>query len=101
MKDDLNTLLARRFVPSAPSNLAQSIIAGSLSVSYGPAIRLPEWLGIVLDNVIMPRPAVAFALFLILGVVTGIYMEGHAFTDAQNLSSYLQLDESLAVGEWL
>lgn len=79
MQDDrLDKILKTRAVPSAPYGMAEQIIAMAASMPRETTriIKLPQasWYAELLQQLMIPKPAVVFACLLVLGIVIGVDM---------------------------
>ena len=67
----LNTLLERRQLTPASSDLAQRIIAASRQMQQPQAISFGIWISSLLNAYIFPKPTYALAILLMLGFLVG------------------------------
>lgn len=79
MQDDrLEKLLNTRATPRAPYGMAEQIIAMAASMPRETTrvIKLPQasWYADLLQQLMIPKPALVFACMLVLGIVIGIDM---------------------------
>ncbi len=105
MVDELDELLTKRAEPQARSHLAEKIIAASLEgrgqKSKAGGFDLAGWFGALADEFLLPRPALAMAVFLVLGLFAGMNIETPTDEVGEDLVSYLFVDESFDTGDWL
>ncbi len=76
--DRLEKLLNTRAVPEAPYGMAEQIIAMAAAIPRETTriIKLPQkpWFADLLQQLMIPKPALVFACMLILGIMIGIDM---------------------------
>ncbi len=94
MSDDLDRVLCKRCTPQTPHGLAQRIIAQAAARS----VRAPMG---VMDEIafmfMVPRPAFALGLSVLLGLFIGFEAGGLTTLADQDFTSFLVVDE----GGWL
>lgn len=94
--DELNRVIAHRYAPQAPSNLAERIIhAAMMDVQAG---GMPRNLWAEIGAMFaLPHPSVVMATIVIFGVVIGIQAGDSLIPLGQDWSSFLDINE----GGWL
>ena len=74
---NLEALLQSRNTPIAPENLSQRIINAAQHIPQQKALltNIKQWLNSFEDILIIPRPAMALPVCLILGIGIGIFID--------------------------
>lgn len=102
--DELDALLAQRSAPPPPrSNLSERIIDAALQSKPKRRSGFIQWLDSLTDMFVIPRPAYALAVVLMLGVVGGFYFQAPVQdVDDSYLDAYFLYMDDVADGdEWL
>lgn len=99
MVDPLDEILQRRAAPPASSNLEARIIEASRRARSHWLNFYKQWLVDVMDNIVLPSPAVAVALILVLGFYFGFALE-NAYVMDQDLSVFY-VEDVLELKDWL
>jgi hypothetical protein len=81
MYEDVDTILARRGVPEAPYGLTERIIAASLRLEVPRKITPVDLWQAFRDMFVIPQPAYALALALMVGLTMGITGQAQTFFD--------------------
>jgi hypothetical protein len=106
MVDHLDDILSRRAVPQAPTNLAQRIIdaarpLGGTAKTTPPRATFEEWLSTLFDGLLVPRPAIAMLMLLLVGTMIGAYI-GEPAAEAQGYEfPSVYVEDDFNAGEWL
>ncbi len=105
MYEDVNKILERRAVPEAPFGLAERIIAASLRLETPRKITLADLWQAFTDMFVIPQPAYALALLLMIGLTAGITGQAQAFFDDapsdKMAASFALADENIEDGATL
>ena len=104
MFEDVDKVLMRRAVPEAPFGMADRIIAASLKLETRRKITLNDLLQGFADMFVIPQPAYALAVMLLLGVTIGATGQAQAFfidTSDEMASSFALADENDQDGAFL
>lgn len=94
MTNDLERLLNKRAMPKAPGNLAHRIVEAAAERKARKGMNLWEE---VMAMFVIPRPAYAFGLTILLGLFVGFGVGGDITTYTGDWDSFLIIDE----GGWL
>ena len=101
MVDPLDNILQKRQVPPASSNLTERIIEASKQASPPKGYNPVSWLSALLDGLLIPKPAFAMVVFLILGLYLG-FMSSDIAADTQEDDLYMIYSTGeFDMGEWL
>ncbi|MCC6597269.1 MAG: hypothetical protein IT559_00570 [Alphaproteobacteria bacterium] len=116
MQDDeiekmLDRALRNRHVPQAPVHLAHAIVAAaSTHPQAGGGLRraVGGFFAEFGRLFAIPRPVFALAVFLLLGLSAGIFMDTSSMFPAlmpelmpEDLAGFLTIDDRFVAGEWL
>jgi hypothetical protein len=94
--DDLNHILVKRAAPPrAPYDLAERIIHAAVS-TIPSRMREMSFLEDFRSLFLIPRPALAFACAIAIGIIAG-FQTGEGFSSVPDWSSFLDVNE----GGWL
>ncbi len=100
MVDRLDEILKRRAgPPQAPGNLATRIIEASRNAGARRRGYSRSWMEALLDNLLLPQPALAMAIVLLLGAYFGFALED-AYVLDQDLS-ILYVEDTMELRDWL
>lgn len=106
MREDilLDTILRERHVPEMPSNLAYRIIEAAKPRGAEKGFTWTAFQRVVSEIFVIPQPAFAMAVVLMIGVYSGVYFANEqAMTQTvarANLSSFVTADLSVDYGEF-
>lgn len=104
--EDLGRLLRLRRVPEPSADLAGRIVAaaahrgqrrGFFAYCAGFAAEFASMLAV-------PRPAFALAVFLLIGLSTGIFADNVSVLPGmtpEDLATFMTIDDRFVAGEWL
>ncbi len=104
---ELDALLSKRAVPEMRSNLEHRIIQASLKQEVHVAGRQSEGgffagLKAVLDNIVLPQPALALMMVLMVGGVLGAYSpDVMQEDDVDSFESYIMTSDEIGYGDFL
>ncbi|NCT40554.1 MAG: hypothetical protein GW778_02695 [Alphaproteobacteria bacterium] len=76
---EFEMLLKRRDVPDAPSNMSHRIIEASKNIPQGNMAQgksrfvIGDWFSRVTEKLMMPQPALALGVFLLLAIGLGVF----------------------------
>ena len=77
---EFDQFLENRFVPQMPSNMAHRIIEASCSLEQDEVFTgVKRWMRGFLEGFIVPQPAFALGVFLLIGLTLGILGDGASF----------------------
>lgn len=101
MVDDLEVILSRRAFVPARSNLAERIIAAAQVKPAKRGFDWRSWTSDVAELFVLPRPALALASVLLIGLFAGWAALSNSDDGPRTISSYLYMNEAINMGEWL
>lgn len=102
MRDDLEKILQKRAAAPEPrGDLAGRIILASLETRERPLGFLQKISGMFDQLFLVPQPAYACLMILVLGVMIGNTLNFEAPADTEDMASYLEVHDTLNGGEWL
>lgn len=101
----MDDFLSRRATPIPRSNLAERIIEQARHTKAparaNPLDAVQGWLEALFAGFLIPRPAYAMLVFLVAGVVFGVYLEGNSEQIQDDQVSFVYTEDSFNAGEWL
>lgn len=102
MDKEFENILNSRNVPEAPGNLAYRIIEAAKQkpkTQAAGSVSGPFW-DMFAEMFILPKPAVALALALLVGLTLGFGSMNPAEVQLQDLSSLLQIEDEFYTGDF-
>jgi hypothetical protein len=105
MQDDLDVLLAKRYVPEMRSHLAERIIAAAQPRAVREILQGRSIFEVFQELFMIPRPAFALSAILLVGLSVGFSANGLSATYEKatplDLSAFIEVDDGSDAGEWL
>lgn len=104
--DNLDDLLWMRRAPESSPDLGERIVAAAARRRQRPGFFhfCSEFLSEFAGMLAIPRPAFALAVFLLLGLSTGLFVDRVSVLPGlmpEDLAMFMTIDDRFVAGEWL